>query len=132
MNGNELSSKIESTIKNIFPDCYFKSQYSFLGGQGSLCISFALGKDSSQWKNGIIHNDLAYNNFWIHNAFDADFNQIKELTLEASIIGIRDTKTYKNDKLSWRDIKKGATEEKILKAFQTYFKKLKEKLNESC
>jgi hypothetical protein len=121
---DDVQTAIKKTIEKYFPNSYLRFDVSTLGPSTSLAIKFAIGKDKSEWTNGIIHNDPAYNIFWIHGAFDkTTLKVVKPLTLEASMVGFH---KGKNDKLGWRDIKKECTLDKIVKTFDNYFSKLKD------
>jgi hypothetical protein len=123
MIGTELAERIALVIKRIFPNSYIESRYST-----SLCesidVRFALGKNSSEWKNGIIQNDPAYTVIHIYPVEDG-------YQVVSNCIGFRNRTTYKTDNLGWRDAKKPITEEKVISVIKTYFEKLSGAIDES-
>lgn len=56
MKVSEFMSALESAIKKSFPKSLVRVQASKNLGS-SIGVVFALGKDKSEWANGIIHND---------------------------------------------------------------------------
>ncbi len=64
-NAVDFASKIEDEIKKIFPKSYVQVDFSNRLGT-SIIISFALGKDKSEWAHGIIQNDPARMNLFIY------------------------------------------------------------------
>jgi hypothetical protein len=120
---------IEKTIRKHFPNSYISITGSSLGPNESIGVDFAIGKDKSEWSNGIIQNDPAWMTFWIHDAFDRKTGELigTGLTLESSTAGgYRDWKRGIKEKCGWRDIKKPSPLSAIVKALDKYFGKLKE------
>ena len=60
----ELARDIGDEIRKIFPKSYVNSRYS-TNLSKSIFVTFALGKGTSEWANGIIQNDDAHNTFHI-------------------------------------------------------------------
>lgn len=133
MTVDEFIKGLESNIKKIFPKSFVKVQAS--GNLGtSIFVTFALGKDKSEWVSGIIHNDplhhqwmIGFNSF-AENAFIKD-----KIEAEISIGGSMKTKpeegsfmAFGRAKIGWR--KKTDTPEKIIVHFTNYFKKMKQVL----
>ena len=56
MTVDEFTKNLESTIKKIFPKSFVRARASTNLGS-SISLMFALGKDKSEWTNGIIEND---------------------------------------------------------------------------
>lgn len=61
---NQLAEEIQKEIEKIFPNCYVKATW---GGNlySSISVKFMLGKDKSEWSNGIFNNDIANIRFTI-------------------------------------------------------------------
>lgn len=82
-----LAADIEAAIKKSFPKSYVTSRFDNRLGS-SIGIRFALGKDKSEWSNGIIHNDP------LHTIMMVGFDQMTpegklgdKLTAEMSVGG---------------------------------------------
>lgn len=129
MTKTELQHKVESVVKEIFPNSYLHVSTSTLGGpkRPSLGFNFAIGKDKTVWKNGIIYNDNGHTIFLIHLNLEGD--EIKSVTLDSNVHGLRDKLTFKTDKLGWRNTNKPGAVEPIIKAIKKYFANMKEKLD---
>jgi hypothetical protein len=136
MTVDEFTAKLKSTIKKHFPKSKVEAWSSTNLGS-SISLSFALGKDKSEWVNGIIENDPLLHRFMIGwNSF-AEGRFIKdkiqaELTIGGSMLvepeeGSR--MAYGRKKIGWR--KKTDTPEKIITHFDNYFKKMKKVLKDS-
>lgn len=124
MTGVQLAKEIENVAKKYFPESYVRASFDTKISP-SIHLKFAIGKDKSEWSNGIIHNDPAHNSILIWG-FDKEGNQKSELTMSSSTAGYSNWKTGTKNRCGWRDIKKGGTAAKILKALDNYFNKLKE------
>jgi hypothetical protein len=123
----ELMEKIENIVRSKFPESLFSAKFT-TNLSPSIYIQFALGSTKDQWKNGIIHNDPAYNTFWIRG-MDKEGVPIHGYTLEASQVGLY-TLNYKRIKIPWRDIKKPVDSKLILKCFEKYFSALSQEVKE--
>jgi len=121
MTGSEFTAEIEKLIKSYFPNSYVKIKFSTDLGFPSIFGYFALGKDKSEWTNGIIHNDPAHTVFSIYG-FDKTGQQLKSLTLNGSIYGYYGKNV--KDKAGWRNIKSNGTQSTVLKALDKYFSNL--------
>jgi hypothetical protein len=122
----QLGGKIENIIRSKFPECFFTRKFMPSSNGSSLYIQFATtGKEG--WPNGIIHNDPAYNTFWIRG-MNQEGISISGYTLEASQIGLYG-QNHQRIKIPWRDIKKPCDSKSITKSFDKYFSELKEKIN---
>ena len=60
-----------------FPDSYINFRKLVLGG--GMSVTIALGKDKTEWTNGIFNNDPMCNHFFIHD------NENGGYSLEASL-----------------------------------------------
>jgi hypothetical protein len=124
MTGNQLATEIENTIKKYFPESFVRAKFG-TDISPSIAIKFAIGKDKSEWSNGIIHNDPAHTSILVWG-FDKDGNQKSDLTMSSGTAGYSNWKTKTKDRCGWRDIKKGGTATKVLKALDNHFSKLKD------
>lgn len=127
MTGPQLANEIENVVKKYFPESYVRSKFEQgLGNnQGLVSLKFAIGKDKSEWVNGIIHNDPAHASILVWG-FDKDGNQKDNITMSSTTACYSNYKTGVKSKCGWRDIKKGGTVSKVLKALDNYFAQLKE------
>lgn len=124
-----MGLKVERLVNEKFPNSFFSTEISTLGGvsRPSLIFRFALGKDSSEWKNGIVHNDPCHTIFFIHGKIiDGEYTNLE---LNSNVHGYTN-KNWKHDKLGWRNLNKNVTDESILKLLNKYFTKMEEKINE--
>jgi hypothetical protein len=121
--GNELADQITATIKKHFPNSGVNVKFSS-GIANSITGHFAIGKDKSEWANGIIHNDPAHTIFHVYG-FDKDGNQKGGLELTGSIYGYNNYSTKVKDKAGWRNIKSGGSASTVIKALDKYFSNLK-------
>jgi hypothetical protein len=121
-----LKDRIETAIHDRFPNSYIHMKESNLGGSSrpGLVVSFALGKDNTEWPAGIVHNDRGHTQFWIHGKRN-EAGRITDLELSGSIYGYRDEKTHKSDKIGWRDIKKPTDIDGVMKNITKYFDNMK-------
>lgn len=127
--------EMETAIKKSFPNSYININASTNLGS-SIHLTFALGKDRSEWENGIIENDVLFHRFMIgYNSF-TEGTFIKDKIEAEAIVGGSLTVEPPNSmyalgrvKTGWR--KKTATPEKMVKAFENYFKKVKQVLKDN-
>lgn len=129
--GEKLASEIKQGITKIFPDSYVNVGFS---ANISPCvkIQFALGKDKSEWANGIFQNDPAKSAIFIHG-FNRD-GSVKNLNMDGSYAGSFHVKSknphYAFDvvKVPCRFPKSTVTPEQALKLTVGWFEKLKKSL----
>jgi len=130
---DEFVKELESTIKKIFPKSYIQVQASTNLGS-SIHLQFALGKNKSEWENGIIHNDPLHHKWMIGWNSSTEGHFIKD-KIEAELL-IGNSLSIKPEegsymaqgrvKIGWR--KKTAPPDKLIKYFGDYFKKVKKVL----
>ena len=121
----QLAASIQKQVIEIFPDCFF---YCRVDNRFTPSIygRFSIGKDSSEWSNGIQENDPALHTFHI-------FIEGEKLSLEWSqgnmlIKPENKILAYSRAKTGMRN-KKGNDSE-ILKAVVSFFSKLPAKIKE--
>lgn len=132
---SEFMKQLEAAIRKYFPKSFVRIQSSKNLGS-SIFLSFAIGKDKSQWLNGIFENDPVASKFMIGFDSFADDKFIKDKILAEIISGGSLTikpepgshLAFSRVKLGWR--KKTATPDKIIKHFENYFKKMKKIVND--
>lgn len=129
MTVDEFVKALEAEVKKSFPKSYISVRASTNLG-ASIMFQFALGKDKSQWTNGIIQNDPLFSSWMIGwNSFtEGHFIKDKieaELSTGGSLKVNPDPGSHMalgSVKIGWR--KKTDTPEKIVKYFGNYFKKV--------
>ena len=125
---HELVERMKETVEKYFPHSYIDCRFGTSLG-ASICLRFALGKDKSEWTNGIIQNDPAHNIIFVWG-MDKEGNKTdKGYTLESSGFGLCN-KNYKRNKLGWRDIKKPSDSSVILKGLDKAFSAMKKAVDE--
>lgn len=133
MTVDEFIKGLESVIKKSFPKSFVKVQAS--GNLGtSIFVTFALGKDKSEWQNGIIHNDPLHHQWMIgFNSFTENAFIKDKIEAELSVGGSLTIQPEEGShlalgraKIGWR--KKTAPPEKLIPYFGNYFKKVKKVL----
>lgn len=60
----QLVIDIQEAIQAIFPNSYVNAKYGNNLSE-AICVTFALGANSSEWAHGIIENDMAHNRIWV-------------------------------------------------------------------
>lgn len=133
MSVSDFVSKLESTIKKIFPKSFIRVAASKNLGS-SIDVTFTLGKDKSQWENGIIHNDPLHHKWMVGwNSFVEDSFVKDKIEAEISLGGSLTVEPEEGShmafgrvKIGWR--KKTSPPDKIIKHFENYFKKMKKVL----
>jgi len=136
MTVDEFVKKLESTIKKIFPKSYVNA-YASTNLGSSIMLTFALGKDKSEWAGGYMDNDpllhkfmIGWNSFteghFIKDKIQAEISQGGSLRVNPEE-GSR--MAYGRAKIGWR--KKTASPDKIIIHFENYFKKAKKVLKDS-
>jgi hypothetical protein len=130
MNALGMVENIKETITNIFPNSYVHVKYD-TNICPSIVVRFALGKDKSEWKNGIIENDNGYTIICIFD-FDKEGNiPDTGLTMNSNVHGYRKDLGklgYTHRKCGWRNAKKGISPYKMLKSIEKYFLTMQESL----
>jgi hypothetical protein len=130
---DEFVKSLETEIKKIFPKSYIEVRASTNLG-ASISLRFALGKDKSEWQNGIIQNDPLFHAFMIGwNSFTEGHFIKDKIEAELSVGGglkvdpaAGSHMAYDRVKIGWR--KKTAPPDKMVKAIGDYFKKVKQVL----
>jgi hypothetical protein len=133
MTVDEFVKKLEATIKKIFPKSYIQI-YASKNLGASITFRFALGKDKSEWVNGIIQNDPLFHTWMIGwNSFTEGHFIKDKIEADMSVGGTLKIKPEEGSymafgrvKIGWR--KKTDTPDKIIKHFDNYFKKVKQTL----
>jgi len=137
MKVSEFIDSLEKAIKKSFPKSLVIVRASKNLGS-SIDVRFALGKDKSEFANGIIHNDPLYHILMIGwNEFVDDHFIKDKITLDKpSVGGILTTMPEEGSymalgrvKLGFR--KKTAPPEGIIKHLDNYFKKVKKILKDN-
>jgi len=136
MTVDEFISKLESTIKKIFPKSFIKA-YASTNLGSSISLTFALGKDKTKWTNAIIQNDPLFHSWMIGwNSFTEGHFIKEKIQAEISVGGSLRVNpeegsrmAYGRAKIGWR--KKTASPDKIIIHFENYFKKAKKVLKDS-
>ncbi len=121
---DELAKEIENIIKKHFPNSLTFAKFSN-NLYPSIRLTFALGKDKSQWSNGIIHNDPAHHVFIIEG-FDKEGNLGEKIAIEGHIGSGVYTKPNASGKVTIPFRKKTGKPELVKKHIDAYFAKLKE------
>jgi hypothetical protein len=110
-------------VKELMPECFLKFSESSLGGNISLCITFAT---SNVWENNIINNDFGHSQLWLHNCFNRETGeQIKPFALDSSYFGYNNYKTGYKSNCKFRKINKPSDFETIFKAITKFFVEMK-------
>lgn len=131
MTVDEFMKELEKAIRKSFPKSYVNIQASTNIG-ASIHVVFAIGKDKSEWSNGIIQNDPMIHKFMIgfrqfsEGVFTSE-KILAELSQGGTLMIMPEEGSYMafgSVKLGWR--KKTATPDKIVKHFENYFKKAKQ------
>lgn len=133
IDADDFVTKIQKTISKIFSKSFVKVNLSKRLGK-TIQISFLLGKDKSEWINGIPENDPMKHMLFIWLDRMGDDNILPDkIGIELSQGGdltVRPKEgshlAYDRVKIGWR--KKTGTPEQILKHIDNYFKKAKQVL----
>jgi hypothetical protein len=136
-NVDDFVLQLDAAIRKIFPKSYIEVRSSSSLGK-SISVRFTLGKDKSEWTNGIIQNDVLFSSWMVGwNSFDNEGNFIKD-KIEAEIStggslkivpGEGSHMAFDRAKIGWR--KKTASPDKIIQHFTNYFKKAKKVLKDN-
>ncbi len=119
----EFASELEAKIKEIFPSSHVIIRFKRDIGNPAIIGQFAVGKDNSEWDNGIIHNDPAFHQFWI---WDVNSDSMRT---ELSIGGKVRIPGKDPIRVGW--ISKKGNKEAVEKSIINYFKKLKKIVEEN-
>lgn len=133
MSVSDFVKTLESSIKKIFPTSLISIKSATNLG-ASIHLYFALGKDRSEWANGIIQNDSLYHLMMIGwNSFTEDHFIKDKIEAELTVGGRLkidpqggSRMAFDFVKIGWR--KKKDTPEKIINHIVNYFKKVKQVL----
>jgi hypothetical protein len=132
MTANELAEKIKLAIKEVFPNSYVVSKFS-TSFYPSIHVKFTLGKDQTEWSNGIIDNDPMIHDFTIDaegRELNSDGTLPEKVTIDTHRGGSISTAptekymAYGRLKLGFR--KKTDSPEKIVDYIKKYFSRAKE------
>lgn len=137
MKVSEFITSLENAIKKSFPRSFIRIGASKNLGS-SISLTFALGKDKSEFANGIIHNDPLHHNLMIAwNQFAEDHFIKDKITLDKpNIGGLLTIKPEAGSHMAYGRVKLGlrkktATPEGIIKYLDGYFKEVKRILKDN-
>jgi hypothetical protein len=125
---DELAQALEDTVKKIFPKSFVLADFTTRLG-ASITLRFLLGKDKSEWSNGIPENDPLKQSLsiWLDKTPATD-SLPEKVTIEnhGGSMTIKPQEgsrnAYDRIKLPWR--KKTDTPEKIVAHVKTYFERV--------
>ncbi len=128
--GNEMAEEIGKEIQKIFPKSAVLSRFSKNLTTG-ITVYFTLGKDKSEYANGISHNDPMHMTIFIGTGEFGEQGEIpNKLQLDISHAGVLHLDNFaKKIKFGWRN-KKGSPEQ-IVKTIVDYFKKARKIYDEN-
>lgn len=132
MNANDLYERIKESFYRYFPNSYIGGGFSTHLGT-SIHVWITLGKDKSEYSNGIIQNDPMHANFFIYG-MDREGNLSDTLEAESShgmgvmIPSSNPMYVYDTVKVPFRKTKGNA--DRILKAFDVGFSRLYDTVKE--
>lgn len=133
-NATQLAEELLTELKKIFPRSYWNIQFSSKI-YPSIGISFALGKDKSEWANGIFDNDNARQSLRIGN-FNDDGSFKDSFKIEGTITSVYvkprpedKYMAYSRIKTPWRN-KTVAKPEQVIDYLKKYFISLKKLLGD--
>lgn len=125
----EFAKKLEDSIKSIFPNSFVQVRYNTGLGSHSIFIRFAVGKDKSEWPNGIINNDPLHHHLWVYGVNkDGSLQDVMQtdISIGGSIIlkGTDET-GFRSPivKIGFRKMK--GSSDKIIQGLTKYFQKAK-------
>ena len=117
----DFSDKIKNIMLKYFPNSYANAKYS-KGFKDSIYGVFTLGKDKSEYQNGIHNNDPLIHTFHIwfkqNDKYDLEWSQ-GSMTVKPD----KPYMAYGRVKTGIRD-KNNASSDEILKTLDNFFKKL--------
>jgi hypothetical protein len=121
-NADDVVNKIKLIMSSLFPRSYINVRFT-KNILPSIIVSFAIGKDNTEWSNGIINNDPFHQIFHIFG-----FNKNGELEGDAQLdtdhAGGYYLKNNQWNKVPFR--KKTGRIDNIIKHIQKYFHELKQ------
>ena len=119
----DFVSSVAKEIKKIFPKSFVQVTASRLGS--GIIIRFAIGKDKSEWANGIIQNDPLHTIFFI-DGFDKDSNTTDKMELSGERSDILSLHTVDGNriKIPFRKVKGNSI--KMLAGVKKQFTKIKD------
>jgi hypothetical protein len=120
----ELALKIEATIKEIFPNSHVNAKFSS-NIMNSITIWFTLGKDKSEYANGIAQNDPLWQILHVENMSKEGVLEPK-LKIISTIAGRLSLKNYTRVKTGWRNYQ--GSPEQIIEHIRKYFTNVKQVL----
>lgn len=116
---SDFAKELENSVKSVFPDSYVQVRPS----KDSVTLFFRLGKDKTEWKNGIEENDVAIHNihYFIQrdNTFSAESNY-GSISVKPPV---GSHYAYGRVRTGWRNFK--ADQANCVRKTTDYFKKLK-------
>jgi hypothetical protein len=125
---------LKDKITDVFPESYVQVSIKRFVGEPTVYILFLLGKDKTEWSNGIYDNDDAIQTILIDNV-DENGNPKGILDVHSSRAGritIASTNRYlafENVKVGWRDFK--GDEKQVVNRIVKYFEKLKKTIQDN-
>ena len=121
---NSYIKSVENVIKKYFPKSFISVSFS-TNIVPSILVRFAIGKDKSEWSNGIWQNDPMWHTIHIGMGQIKKDGEIPEkLTAESPVAGNIMTKDFKRIKVGFR--KKTGTPDQVLKHLDAFYKKAKQ------
>lgn len=130
----KYAKELETELQSIFPDSLVHMGYSTLGGGLSVNYELLMGKDKSEWANGISHNDPVQYVLWLHDLGDNDGKLVNNIEVTANQNSVLAKPTdkysaYSRIKLPFR--KKSGSPEQIKKYIIDLYKKVKDTLKQN-
>lgn len=128
---DKLASDIEQVVKKHFPDSYINSRYVYKWS--TIVVDFRLGKDRTEWSNGIDLNDPAKASLYIRNMNkDGSISDSLELTRQDGNLMVKSNNKYLAfDRVKVPFRKTTGDPKAIVKAIDTYFSRLKKILQDN-
>jgi hypothetical protein len=121
---DEFINELDKTIKDIFPKSYVRVSNKAAFGNDSINITLLLGKDKSEFENGISHNDPLQETIWIHECIDDNENIKDIITAENPYGGRLHLNDYSSKvKTGWRN--KTTSPQKMIDYLKKYFENVK-------
>jgi hypothetical protein len=121
-NAEDVVNKIKLIMSSLFPKSYINARFKN-NILPSIVVSFAIGKDNTEWKNGIINND-PFHEIWHIYGFDKSGNLEGDAQLDTDYAGGFRLKNNEYVKVPFR--KKTGKIDNIIKHIQTYYHILKQ------
>lgn len=134
-NAYDLAAEIEKTIRKHFPNSFI-SVYFNSNIHPSISIRFTIGKDKSEWANGIIQNDPLWQVLMISSGINRNGDIVGKLSLERISGGSFAIKpepgshlAFGRHKVPFRKV--SGDSRKIISGVDKYFSKVKSELKKS-